>query len=135
MKRKNAIGYVRSAVNDPSDETIKRMEMEIRAYCERQKLDLKKVFVDNGASGSNFNRDGWRRMRGYLEEEKGKIHHLVVPNLDRISRDYNLFHLEVKNLKQNFGLKIKPAYVNKVSIDLFLFSPVKPRSGRKKIKR
>ncbi|WP_029274628.1 recombinase family protein [Pedobacter borealis] len=116
MKRNKAIGYVRSAVYDPTGEVIKRMTEEVIDYCKSNKLDLDRIFMDNGASGNNFNRLGWSEMKDYLQIERGKLRHLVVPDLSRIARNFCLFREEIKYLKENFGLKIKPINYRQMSL-------------------
>ena len=55
-------------------------------------------FVDNGYSGANTDRDGFREMMGLAE--RGKISKIVVYRIDRISRSLSDFLLILETLKK-----------------------------------
>lgn len=58
MKKGAAVGYVRTAIEDISGEKIQQQRDEIIAYCDKHRLYLARIFGDNGASGTNFRRQG-----------------------------------------------------------------------------
>jgi hypothetical protein len=66
MKKKadwiNAIGYVRTAVADPEGEQLNKQQSAIAKYCTEKDLNLLCVFVDNGASGNDYDRHGWTEL-------------------------------------------------------------------------
>lgn len=43
-------------------------------------------FVDDGFSGTNFDRPDWQRLMGFVEE--GKVGTLIVKDMSRLGRDY-----------------------------------------------
>lgn len=43
-------------------------------------------FVNNGYSGTNFNRPDWQRLNFYIDE--GKIGTIIVKDMSRLGRDY-----------------------------------------------
>ena len=62
----------------------------------RQKIH---TFVDNGYSGSNTDREGFREMMKLVE--RGKINKIIVYRLDRISRSLSDFITILDTLKRN----------------------------------
>ena len=62
----------------------------------RQKIH---TFVDNGYSGSNTDREGFREMMKLVE--RGKINKIIVYRLDRISRSLSDFVTILDTLKRN----------------------------------
>ena len=59
----------------------------VRKYIESEPyLKLCETFTDNGETGTNFERDGWRNL---MEAVKcGKINCIIVKDLSRFGRDY-----------------------------------------------
>ena len=43
-------------------------------------------FVDDGFSGTNFDRPDWQRLMSFVDE--GKIGTLIVKDMSRLGRDY-----------------------------------------------
>ena len=43
-------------------------------------------FVDDGYSGTNFNRPDWQRLIGLIDE--GRIGIIIVKDMSRLGRDY-----------------------------------------------
>jgi DNA invertase Pin-like site-specific DNA recombinase len=66
-----------------SIETQKRILTE---YAEQNGFTPYQIWVDDGASGKDFNRPGFQEM--YAEIEKGNVGAVVVKELDRFSRNY-----------------------------------------------
>ncbi len=59
----------------------------IRAYIhEQQDIELYDIYVDDGYSGSNFDRPEFKRMMGDIEA--GRINLVIVKDLSRFGRDY-----------------------------------------------
>ena len=78
---KTQLEYCRSVLN-PDERKLKILE-----------------FVDNGYSGANTDRDGFRKMMDLAE--RGKINKIVVYRIDRISRSLSDFLLILEILKKH----------------------------------
>jgi len=83
-----------------SIETQKRI---LTGYAEQNGLTPYRIWVDDGASGKDFNRPGFQEM--YAEIGKGNIGTVVVKELDRFSRNYlesGLYREEFRKLGVRF---------------------------------
>ena len=75
-------GYVKSESN-----SIGNQRELIRAFLrEQQDMELYDVYVDDGFSGSNFDRPEFQRM--IRDIEAGKVNLVIVKDLSRFGRDY-----------------------------------------------
>src|SRR5581483_3621701 len=63
-------------------------ERDIRDFCQRNNLDLIKVFRDEGFSGATQERPGFQEMMAWARERRFEI--LVVWKLDRLFRNTKL---------------------------------------------
>ncbi len=76
-----------------SDEEFKRGESSsiqnqrtaIEQYCQARGITLIREFVDDGYSGSTFNRPGFIEMLRYLERQEVKM--VLTKDLSRLGRD------------------------------------------------
>lgn len=58
----------------------------LRDYCTQHNYSIYKVYIDDGYSGMNFNRPGFREL---LEDvESGTINMVITKDLSRLGRDY-----------------------------------------------
>ena len=55
-------------------------------YCEENGYELVDAYIDDGYTGTNFDRPAFKRMLGDIEE--GKINMVVTKDLSRLGRDY-----------------------------------------------
>lgn len=89
MPRMATAAYARLSVEDEmdGDDSIKFQIEMLRSYIKEQPdLELTDTYVDNGYSGTNFDRPGFKRM---MEDVKaGKIQCIVIKDLSRFGRDY-----------------------------------------------
>jgi site-specific DNA recombinase len=67
---------------------LKFQEEDIRNFCERNQLDLLRVFRDEGYSGATSNRPGFQEMMDWARDKRFDV--LVVWKLDRLFRDTKL---------------------------------------------
>jgi Site-specific recombinases, DNA invertase Pin homologs len=80
-----AVGYARLSDKDSSSNSIKSQMRRIEEYCERNKLTLLKIFVDDGKSGWTFDRPGFIDLENFCKKEKS-VQYLIIPHFDRFSR-------------------------------------------------
>lgn len=114
MKKQAVVAYVRSA--KAGAEMLEERKEKIVQYCDEKKFDLVKIFEDNGAIGSNFERDGWAAMENFLMNNHKKISFLIVYDLSRISRNAHLGLSKIQYLNNRFGIDIKVVRDNKISM-------------------
>ena len=94
---KNCVIYVRT--NNKDDYSIKSQEELLKSYLNDKNFNIKEVFVDNGYSGTNFNRPSFKSMIDYIKNND--IDLIIFKSIDRISRstiDTINFLKEMKDL-------------------------------------
>lgn len=67
-------------------ESIKNQRKLIYRYLKDNNLNLYKEYIDDGYSGTNFNRPGFITLM--KDTEEGKINMIVTKDLSRLGRDY-----------------------------------------------
>lgn len=82
--------YIRLSREDgdreESDSVANQRKMLMSYVEQRKELSLGEIYVDDGCSGTNFERPAFRRM---LEDiEAGQINCVIVKDLSRFGRDY-----------------------------------------------
>ena len=80
-------GYIRLSSENKAEDSIQSQIDIVKAYIDgRNDLDLVDFYVDNGFTGTNFDRPNFIRM---MEDvKKGIIRGIVVKDLSRFGRDY-----------------------------------------------
>ena len=68
-----------------SNSIIHQREM-LSKYAKEHGFLNTEFFVDDGYSGTNFNRPDWQRLSGLIDE--GKIGTIIVKDMSRLGRDY-----------------------------------------------
>lgn len=58
----------------------------LKKYADDNGFENTEFFVDDGFSGTNFNRPDWQRLLGKIED--GKIGTIIVKDMSRLGRDY-----------------------------------------------
>lgn len=66
--------------------SIKNQKMMLQKYADDNGFVNTQFFVDDGFSGTNFNRPDWTRLMGFVD--KGKIGTIIVKDMSRLGRDY-----------------------------------------------
>lgn len=85
---KLADAYYRLSVeeaNEGESSSIKNQRSIIRQYCEDHGITIVSEFVDDGYSGSNFDRPGFNDMLAHLN--KGLANMVITKDLSRLGRD------------------------------------------------
>ena len=79
--------YARLSSEDKEEDTLENQIYLLKSHVESQAdMLLTETYVDNGFSGTNFQRPQFIRM---MEDVKsGKINCIVVKDLSRLGRDY-----------------------------------------------
>ena len=68
-----AVGYVRISDADQSNFSIEGQKSNLLDFCKRFKVNLQQVFTDDGRSGANFDREGWRDLEQTVKSSRKKI--------------------------------------------------------------
>ena len=88
--RYRAAAYCRLSREDgdkPESDSIVHQQYIIEDYCKRRpEFRIVDVYPDDGATGTNFDREQFRRM--IADIEAGKIDCVIVKDLSRFGRDY-----------------------------------------------
>ena len=79
--------YTRLSIEDngyESKDSIQNQIAFLKEYVEKQEDDFRlvKVYVDNGTTGTNFDREEWNRMIGDIKA--GEINCVVVKDFSRL---------------------------------------------------
>ena len=85
---KLADAYYRLSVeeaNEGESSSIKNQRSIVRQYCEDHGITIVSEFVDDGYSGSNFDRPGFNSMLAHLS--KGLANMVITKDLSRLGRD------------------------------------------------
>lgn len=80
-----AVGYCRLSEKDSHSSSIASQKKRITEYCDRYKLKLLKIFVDDGKSGWTFDRPGFTELETFCKKNK-QVRLLIIPHFDRFSR-------------------------------------------------
>lgn len=83
-----AYGYARLSREEATANVSASIENQIqylRDYCEASQIMLLDIFVDDGYSGSNFDRPGFKKLIAALET--GKANMVITKDLSRLGRD------------------------------------------------
>lgn len=83
--------YVRKSVHTGKGDSIQSQIELCKAYAKKKNIliDDSLIYCDEGYSGKDFNRPGFKRMLGELKQDKFNV--LICYRLDRISRSLNDF--------------------------------------------
>ena len=87
-KQQYAYVYIRLSSEDANEgesASIANQRNIIRSYCEREGITILHEYVDDGWSGSNFERPGFQKMLRDLES--GKANMVITKDLSRLGRD------------------------------------------------
>lgn len=104
--KKSAIGYRRLSSRDQSRYSLEFQEELIRSYCKRNDLDLLAVFTDNGQRSDTFDRPDYKALEAFIKKHRPKVSYLIIATHDRFSRDFTEAFSKIKELEQQFQLKV-----------------------------
>ena len=81
--------YIRLSKEDDSlgeSESIQNQKTLLTKYVNEQGYTLVDIYIDDGYTGTNFNRPGFQKMLKDIED--GKVNMVITKDLSRLSRDY-----------------------------------------------
>lgn len=99
---KKACGYVRvsSTIQATEGESLASQKQSITERAKQLKLDLKKIYADEGVSGKDVSgRPAYQRMLNDIHS--GKYSHLIINKLSRLGRNCKDLLITVEQLKRN----------------------------------
>lgn len=83
----NTVGYIRLSVsNKDESSSIENQKLIIEQWGHQHQMPISHYYVDNGFSGADFNRPGFKAMLQDILD--GKINCVIVKDLSRLGRDY-----------------------------------------------
>lgn len=88
QQRNQAALYLRLSRDDGGDaesNSIQTQRMMLRRYCKEHQISAYDEYVDDGFSGTNFDRPGFKRMIGDIED--GNVSIVVCKDLSRLGRN------------------------------------------------
>lgn len=101
---KKAFGYVRTATKVASEfNSIENQTKLIKDYCEKNNIELVKVYSDPAKSGIKPNRPALHRL--LRKVDKTQANFIVITEPDRLSRSVSEF-LTIKSLLRKAGVEI-----------------------------
>lgn len=89
--------YCRLSVEDDEKRTgtdsgsISNQKMLLTQYCKDHGFDIYEYYIDDGISGTTFERPGYQRMMADIEA--GKIDTVICKDLSRLGRTYSIWPL------------------------------------------
>jgi site-specific DNA recombinase len=102
----NAVGYARISDKDQSHNSIEDQQIRINEYCQRNNIQLEKIFTEKGKSAFTFDRPEWKNLEAYLKKNK-QVKFLIVKHIDRFSRAELLDALiKIDEIENKFKVKI-----------------------------
>ena len=84
---KRAVVYARFSSDNQRDESIDAQLRAIDEYCEKNNIQIVKIFVDRAKSATSANRPEFLNMIKYCEADNTGISMVIVHKLDRFSRN------------------------------------------------
>lgn len=91
MSRYRAALYIRLSKEDENagpSQSVQNQEAMLRQFAAQHSLQIAGIYIDDGWSGTSFDRPGFRRM--IADIEAGRVDLVVTKDLSRLSRDYIL---------------------------------------------
>lgn len=90
MKEYRAGLYIRLSKEDldkvHESESIKNQRSLLMQYVNTNKIMVYDIYIDDGYSGTNFDRPGFKRLIGDIDS--GKINMVITKDMSRLGRDY-----------------------------------------------
>lgn len=119
--------YERISREDSSTEaslSILRQKEYLEAYAAANSFENCQHYTDDGFSGRNFERPGWRQL--IADIDSGKIGAVLVKDMSRIGRDYlqTGFYTEIYFKEKDVRFIAIDSHVDNSRADSFEFAPM-----------
>lgn len=85
----NAAIYIRLSKEDgdkEESESVSNQKKILKSFAKENKYNIYDLYVDDGFTGTNFNRPDFKRMIRDIED--GKVNMVITKSLSRLGRDY-----------------------------------------------
>ena len=86
----NVAAYIRLSKEDINKNeeslSVRNQKMVLLSYIKEKKYNLFDIYIDDGYTGTNFDRPSFNRMISDIED--GKVNMVVTKDLSRLGRDY-----------------------------------------------
>ncbi len=119
--------------------SITNQRMIVENYCKQNGITLVREFVDDGYSGGNFNRPGFKEMLRQLEQ--GKANLVITKDLSRLGRDMREASYYAEQFFPEHGIQyiaiadnFDTEQDNIIAPFLFAMNEVYLRDGSRKVK-
>ena len=83
--------------------SITNQKAILQKYADEHGFPNTMFFVDDGYSGTNFNRPDWQRLIGMIDE--GRIEIIIVKDMSRLGRDYLQVGMYTEMVFPNAGIR------------------------------
>ncbi len=83
--------YIRLSKEDENEgpsQSVQNQESLLREFVQQHRLNVYNTYIDDGWSGTSFDRPGFQRMIGDIETKK--VNMVITKDLSRLGRDYIL---------------------------------------------
>jgi site-specific DNA recombinase len=107
---KKAVAYLRiSSVRQIDNESPDTQREIIQKYAETQGFEIIEWFFDEAKSGKNADREELNNLIEFALKYRGKIDHVLVYKMNRMSRDIDSYITQVKVILKARGITIRSA--------------------------
>jgi DNA invertase Pin-like site-specific DNA recombinase len=113
-----ACGYFRLSREDgdrAESDSIKNQKIFVRDYANKNNLPIIEEYIDDGFTGTNFNRPSFTRLMDDIHQ--GKINCIIVKDLSRLGRNYIEMGRLISNILPSLGIRLIAINDNYDSID------------------
>ena len=83
--------------------SIQTQKAMLLSYAQQHNLGQTEFYVDDGYSGTNFNRPGFQRLYG--DVENGSVGTIVAKDLSRLGRDYLQTGIYLENVFPEYDVR------------------------------
>lgn len=97
--------------------SIENQKILVTKYVKEKGWEIKDVYVDDGYSGTNFDRPGVKRLLDDAKE--GEINTIVVKDLSRFGRNYILVGQYIDYVFPSFGIRFIAIITREMMLELF----------------
>ena len=78
--------YIRLSINDSLNDSINNQTNILKEYCYINNISIYDIYIDNGYTGTNYNRPEFNRL--IRDIEKNYVDTVITKDFSRLGRDY-----------------------------------------------